>query len=101
MVKPQWKHPKIVHRLTIETKECECYDDEVIIATQIEDILDRELSPDVMNDLHTYYTFLYSNYGFEIVKTEMVEIWSWKEMQGSTRWRGFYAMYGDGQDLHV
>lgn len=98
-----WKKPKMAHRITIETKDWMCHDDDgnEITATSIEDILDSELDSDIMNDLYTYYRWLYGDEGFEIIKSEVVEIWSWKEMKGTTRFRNFYELYGDGEDLHV
>jgi hypothetical protein len=92
-----WKKGKKVYEVTIQSWD----DDENEFVYQKEHILENELDADLMNDLLSYYNWLYGDDNYDIVEeVEEIEIWSWKEFRQG-RWRGFYTMYGDGEELHV
>jgi hypothetical protein len=99
MVKTQklWKKGKKVYEVTIQYWDSE--EDE--FAYQTEHILENELDADLMNNLISYYNWLYGDDNYDILEeVDEIEIWSWKEFRQG-RWRGFYTMYGDGEELHV
>lgn len=90
-----WKHKKNAYRLTIEIQDP---DDESYTLT--EDVLETDLNADDMTDFHAYYNW-YGEYGWEIVQVEEIELWDWKDMRIGGKWRKFYELYGDGQELSI
>ena len=94
-----WKKPKLVHRVTVHVYDV--LDGELVHDVWVEDILDSELSPDEMDNFHSYYGWLGSDYGYDIAKAELVEIWNWSEKKHQHYRKDFYKLWGDGENLTV
>ena len=88
-----WKTTKKAYRVSIEVIEP---NDQAFVFE--EDILENELDPDTMSDLFSYL-FWFADDGWEIVNVEEIELFDWKEMRITHRWRDFFELYGDGEGL--
>ena len=95
--KKGWKKPRKAYEVTIQFWD----DEENEFSYRTEQILDSELNADVMNNLISYYYWLYGDDNYDILEeVREIDIYSWKEFKYGM-WRGFYELYGDGEDLHV
>ena len=88
----QWKKPKQIYRVVVRESL------ENLAAT--EDLLVNEVTADTMTDFYAFYNWLYDD-DWEVVDVQHLDVYSWKEVYTTHRWRGFYTDHHLGEHLHV
>lgn len=99
------KKPKEYYKIEIQIEKK--YDDyEDFYDIREEYILQNELDSDLMNDLISYYTWLYGDGNYEFIRCETYtprdrNIDRVKYITKNQVWQGFYHKYKNGQELSV